>query len=337
MKNALLILLAASTLVLGVVCAVQWRQLGKQRTQLAALRSEVEQKTREVAELQSSQELLSRQRREALEQAADLAAKLQTERLAGATLAGRAAAAAEAPDRPAAKGKRGLGDFFSKMMGDPEMRKMIRESQRATLDQLYGPLFKQMGLTPEETERFKELMLDQTMRGAERAQSLFAGGLTNRAEMLATVTAEQKAFEEELRQFLGETRYAQFQEYQQTVGERAQLSQLRQRLTGENALSDAQAEQLLALMKEEKKSVAAELGQAFPSPGQDAANMEAMFSEEGVEKLLRAQETVNQRVLERARGVLSEAQLSAFAAFQTNQLQLMRMGMNMARRFMTAE
>jgi hypothetical protein len=61
--------------------------------------------------------------------------------------------------------------------------------------------------------------------------------------------------------------------------------------------------------------------------------MEAMFSGEGVEKLLQSQEAVNQRVYDRAREVLAAEQLAAFGRFQTNQLQMMRMGMNMARRF----
>ena len=65
--------------------------------------------------------------------------------------------------------------------------------------------------------------------------------------------------------------------------------------------------------------------------------MQAMFSGEGTEKLLQTQETVNLRVYERAREVLSADQLSAFGRFQTNQLQMMRMGMTMARKFMTPE
>jgi hypothetical protein len=62
-----------------------------------------------------------------------------------------------------------------------------------------------------------------------------------------------------------------------------------------------------------------------------------MFYGNGVEKLMQTQETVNQHVYERAKEVLSENQLSSFGKFQTNQLQMMRMGMSMAKKFMSPE
>jgi hypothetical protein len=47
------------------------------------------------------------------------------------------------------------------------------------------------------------------------------------------------------------------------------------------------------------------------------------------------QESVNQRVYTRAEGMLSPDQLAAFGKFQTNQMQMMRMGMTMARKFLS--
>jgi hypothetical protein len=102
-------------------------------------------------------------------------------------------------------------------------------------------------------------------------------------------------------------------------------------------LSEQQTERLLAIMKEEKQSVAATTGQATPGAGRDAATMEAMFSSDATEKLMQTQESTNQRVYERAKEVLSENQLAAFGKFQTNQLQMIRMSMNMARKFMSPE
>ena len=58
---------------------------------------------------------------------------------------------------------------------------------------------------------------------------------------------------------------------------------------------------------------------------------------EGVDKILQNQEVIGQRVYERARTVLSDSQLAAFGKFQTNQMQMMRMGMNMARKFMSPD
>jgi hypothetical protein len=62
--------------------------------------------------------------------------------------------------------------------------------------------------------------------------------------------------------------------------------------------------------------------------------MQAMLSGEGTEKLIQTQDTINQRAYERARQVLTPGQLEPFGQFQTNQLRMMRLGMNMARKFM---
>ena len=339
MKNTLIAVFIATTVALGAASFVQWQRLAAQKTQLAALRTEAEQKMQEAAELQASQKLNETRRQELSQQTADLANKLQARQQADALVAAKtpAGGAAATDGQKSATDKQGFGSFFAKIMEDPDTKKMIREQQRVMLDQLYDPLIKKMDLTPAEAAQFKDLLADNMMKSAEKATSLLGGGSTNRTEMLATLTAEQKDFEEQLRGVLGETRYAQYQDYQQTVGERTQLSQFRQQTAGENALTDRQTDQLLAFMKEEKQAVAAATGQPAPGAGQNVENLQAVFSGEGTEKLLQSQETVNQRVYERAREVLSAEQLGAFGKFQTNQLQMMRMGMSMARKFMAPD
>lgn len=340
MKNVLTLVLAVTSIALGALCIVQWQKLSKQKVETVSLRGEMEQKTQEIADLRASHKLIEQQRRAFLDQAADLAVKLQARQQADVktTEATTPDAAAAAESAKPAKDKNPFGDFFAKLMEDPDTKKMIRETQRVMLDQMYGPLVKKLNLTPEEADQFKDLIADNMMKATEKAGSLFGDSATNRTERLKGLAEEQKAFEEQVRGFLGETRYARYQDYQQTVNERAQLNQFQQQYGGgENALSEQQTERLLAIMKEEKQSVAATAGQASPGAGQDAANMEAMFSSDATEKLMQTQESINQRVYERAREVLSENQLASFGRFQTNQLQMTRMGMNMARKFMSPE
>jgi hypothetical protein len=334
MKNTILLAFALATVALGILCIAQSRRLADQNTQLAARRAEAEQQSRDIADLQAAQTLLGQQREELLAQASQLAAKLQTPAHAPGPIAAASlpetAAATNAPKSAADKNP--FGQFLAKMMDDPETKKLIRQQQRAMLDQSYSPLVKQMGLQPDEAEQFKDLLADNMAKGAEKATALLGGeSATNRAELMAKLAEEQKGFEEQVRSFLGESRYAQYQDYQQTVGERTQLNQFRQQLAGDNAVTDQQTEQLLAFMKEAKQA-----GGGLDQP-QDAASMQAMLSGEGIEKLLQNQEASGRQVYERARGVLSESQLAAFGRFQTNQSQMMRMGMSMARKFMSPE
>jgi len=142
----------------------------------------------------------------------------------------------------------------------------------------------------------------------------------------------------QIKAYLGDEGFALYQEYQETLGERMQLSQFRMQNAGAgNAISDEQVELLLALMKEEKQNVAAATGQPMPGPAQDEANLQAMFSGEPTEKLLQNQELVSQRVYERATSVLSAEQMDSFGRFQTNQLQMMRMGISMAQKMFAPE
>ena len=341
MKNALLVIFALTTIGLGTVCFLQARKVSEQKSAINTLRADAEQQTREIADLQASKKLVEQQRRELLDQASDLALKLLARQQTDATIS-EAKPANAAPASESAKpekDKNPFGNFLAKLMEDPETKKMIRQQQRMVLDQLYAPLIKQLNLTPADAEQFKDLLADNLMKGAEKATSLMgADSATNRTEMLAKLAEEQKSFNEQVRGFLGETGYAQYLDYQQTVGERTQLNQFQQQYAGAaNALTDQQTEQLLQFMSEEKKNLAATTSEPLPGSSQDAATIEAMLSENATEKLLQRQETINQRVYERAKDVLSEDQLASFARFQTNQLQMMRMGMNMARKFMTPD
>ena len=338
MKNTLLFVLAATGIALGALCLNQSKKLAAQNAQLVSLRSELGQKSRELEDQQAHQQLAAKQRSELFDQVDDLAAKLQAQRIAAA----RAATSAPAATPPSAvelnpkTDKAGFGKFISSLMEDPETKKFIRDQQWLVLNQLYTPLIKQLGLTPEEAGQFKELLLDNQMKAAEKAGSLFSGdSAINQTNILGTLAAKQKSFDAQVKELRGDARYAQYKDYQQTVSERMQLNQFQQQTAGgENALTEQQTEQLLAFMRDAKQNVAATTGQAFPGAGQNQAGFQAMLSDDSLEKLLQAQATVNQQVNERAQTVLSPAQLNLFASFQTNQLQMMRVGIGMARKMM---
>ncbi len=339
MKNLLIVILSVTALALAGTCFLVRHDLAARKTELATLHAEAEQQSQRVEELQQDQQRAEANQREMLQQAAAMAARLQaraaTNGLARGGTPGGSTPTAGAPK--SGTDAAGLGSLLSKMMDDPDIKKVIREQQRVMMDSLYGPLCKQLGLTPEETEKFKELIGDNMMKSTEKAATLIGGlSSTNRAEMVTTLAAEQKNFDDQVRAFLGDARYAQYKEYQQTLGERTQLAQFRQQTAGSaSALTDQQTEQLLAFMKEEKLTVAAATAQPVPGADQTQANLQAVLAGgEQSEKLIQTLELVNERVYARARDVLTPEQLEAFGRYQTNQLQMTRLGLNMARKFM---
>lgn len=347
MKNVLILIFAAATIVLGVICVVQSGKSTEQQALVSSLTAEAEQKTAQIAELESAQKHSGRQRGELQRQADELAAQLRAREAAETQAAAlvptnpptpTANPATEPPDKEKS-GLAGFGKFLSQAMKNPEAKKLIESQQRLMTDQTYSPLIKQMGLTPEEADQFKTLLTDNMVKGAEKAFSMFEGlASTNRSQIIEQSVADQNAFDEKVKDFLGDARYAQYKDYQETVGERMQLNQFKQQTTGsDHPLNDQQTEQLLAMMKEERRSVAAASGLNLGDNGQDPAKLEAMFSEEKMGQLLQVQETLAERVYERARTMLYPDQLEAFGRFQTNQVQTMRLGLNMARKFMAPD
>jgi len=325
---------AFTTVALGLVCLLQFQKLREQQTRLASLQNHAEQMSQQIEALEEGQKRAAEQRKALLSQSEELAGRLEAQQLAQTqavvSLATNIALApAETNDNPLGA----FGKMIGKMMRDPDLKKLIRDQQRGMVDQLYGPLIRQLGLNETDASSLKDLLMDNMMKTTDKASSLL--GSTNRVAMAGALAADQKDFEAQLKSFLGEDGYAKYEAYQQTVGERAQLNLYKQQNAGTAlSLTEPQTEALLSIMEEEKKYVTSLTGQSVSGSAQNPANLEAILSPEQTDKMLQVQEQVNQRVYQRAATLLGPDQLSAFGAFQTNQLQMLRMSMSMARKFL---
>jgi hypothetical protein len=235
------------------------------------------------------------------------------------------------PTNPPTKELGKFGGAMAKLLANPEIKKMIAQQQRALLDPLYGPLFKELGLSPEQIQQFKELLLAQQMKGVEQAGALLGDITTEqdraeRAQMLADLDRQN---EEAIKAFLGEEGYPQYQHYRETLGDRMQLNQFHLQLAGgEHPLDSEQQAQLLHIMNEERQALAADFAQLGWVGGQPA-NPQDLFAADKLNQVMDLQQNLGQRVYDRARSVLQPEQLDAFGAFQTNQLSLQRIGIQL--------
>jgi hypothetical protein len=335
MKTRLILWSVVVTFGLGGICLWQSRQLTQRKTEIGSLRGQIEEKDDQVSQLQNSRQRLLAERRELLTQAPTASSAPPS-----AFLPGMQPPPSDSGDRTNSGAEKGIfGKFLAKMMDDPEAKQFLRDQQRVMMDQLYAPLVKRLGLSPEQAGQLKSLLVDNAMKATERATSFLGGasGGTSRKEAFADIAAEQKEFDHQVKTLLGDEPFAQYKDYQQTLAERMQLNLLQQQLANtDRSLSEQQAEQLLTYMKEEKQNT---LTAAFSFPGNAAepAGPPGSISDEQAERLLQGQEETNRKVYERAREVLSTEQLESFARFQTNQLQTMRLGMTMARKFLVPD
>lgn len=343
MKGLWNVFLALFATAVAVICLLQRSQIRELRARAALLEQNVDRQRAELVEAKrpagpgdnggsgraSADGTLHRQK--ARGAAGPLGAP---EAPAAGRLPGDGAAADEVDPAPADAEKAatggGLGDLIARMMDDPAMKKMIREQQAGMLEITYGALFKEMNLSADETARFKELLLDETTGGVEKAGIFLKAGADpgEKADVIQQLSQQHDDAEEQLKAFLGEARYAQYKDYAGTLTERMQLSQFNQQLgSTQNSLTDQQTSQLLEIMKAENQATP---GRAEWEGWTGKGDWGAMFTDEQVDRMLKQTEEANQRILQRAASVLTPEQLQSFGSFQSVQLQMQRMGMTMA-------
>jgi hypothetical protein len=333
MKNPLLLLGAIIIIALGGVSFAQWRAATALQRQIAELRADTASKADELARAQAEIEEL--RRKVANRQEVIVQLETRNKEIAASNPGG----AAEGAAKEGEKGKEGLGDFgkmVGKMFTDPDMKKVMRSQQSMAISMMYGDLAKELGLAPDDAKQVMDIITERQMAMAEKGMQMFGKGQTDGASIEDAgkqVQADKAQYDGQLESILGKDGFAKFSEYERTVGDRMILQQYKQSFTASGVpLSDQQSAGLMGIMKEER------LKQP-PSPldagGQDIAGaMKALQDDQGLDKMLADQERFNQRVLDRARGVLSPDQILPFENAQKQWLDMQKFGMKMGREFM---
>ena len=343
MQKALIGILAATTLALGILCAVQWKQSRASHEQAraaeAALRAESEAHESQEARV-TALEKRNAWLDEQVQKFTAVTTQLRTnEARQTGTLAKLAERMQLLQKNPAGGGGdeskdglfgKGVGEMLGKMMKDPAMREVMREQQKAMINLMYGGLFKDLNLAPEERDKLKGILTDAQMKNVEAAQALFSpgpeGGEGAAKDAGQQIAEAKKQTDAEIKALLGDERFAQYEEYQKNMGERMQMDQLKTQLAGDNPLRDDQTAQLLQAMKEEK----IKLPPVIPSD-QTLVPTKEMFAGDNLDKQLKWMEDYNRRVLERAGQILTPEQLKQYQSFQDQQLAMQRLGLQMAK------
>ena len=162
-----------------------------------------------------------------------------------------------AVDDPAAArggfGRRGgRGAIFRELMDRPEMQKLMAIQQKARLDERYAGLFKSLALTPEQLDKFKNLLVEKRTSMMDVLSAARDQGVNPRSDPEAfrtLVSNAQAEIDNNIRSVLGDTGFAQYQNYEQTLPQRNVVDQLQQRLSYTSTpLTDSQANQMVQLL-----------------------------------------------------------------------------------------
>jgi len=293
-----------------------------------------------VSDLQSSlaeQERQTTRSREQLDQTrADQAAKVQEAAHLRATL--QQSLTNQAPraiSEAAAQTNSKRSNPFSEMFKNAEMKDMIKNQQKGVLgtmiDKNYGRLFSDLHLTPEQTSGLKDMILNKQLGAAEMGMSMFSGedDASKRAEQVQQVKAASDAADTQIKQFLGDDNYAQFQAYEKTMGERMAVSGFKDQLGGgATALSGDQEQQLIQAMTQERESF--KFTTDFSDKSKFNGDFASMFTEDKMNVYLQEFERLNQQYLGRAQTILSPDQAAAFGKYLSGQQAMQKVGMQMA-------
>lgn len=204
---------------------------------------------------------------------------------------------------------------FRELLRSPEMKDFMKARQRGVLSDSYKDFVNQAALSPQEREKFLDLLAENQMQWMDRAPR-GAQSSTNQ------LTATEGKTEAELQKLLGPTRYAQYESYQKTIGQRMALNQFEQQIAlGETPLQSYQKDQLLQILTEENRN--------NPFSGMRQREMMQTLSqsdETAANQYFENQRQATERALVRAQTVLNPKQFEQFKEFQNGMLKLHETG-----------
>lgn len=198
------------------------------------------------------------------------------------------------------------GDFIA-MMDSPEMQQLMNLRARGILDSRYAGLFKTLGLSADQLQKFQQLLLDKQNTARDAFAAMRSQGLTpsreNAEQMRTLVQSANAEIDNQIRTELGDAVFAQYQTYEQTQPQRDLVERVQQRLSYTSTpLSDQQAASLVNL-----------LAQTTPPPGSTGTrNFGPRAGGTGAVP-------ITETVLTQAQTVLSASQMTALQQLQQEQ------------------
>ncbi len=156
---------------------------------------------------------------------------------------------------------------IAEFMDRPAMQKMMATQLRNQVERRFKALFRQLNLSPEDTEKLKALLLERERTAMETVMLAAQKGLNpmqNQEEIQKLIAGGQAETDEQIRQLLGNDSYQSYVDYRTLEPQRNTVAQLQQSLGYTDApLNASQAEQLTRLLA----SSAAPKGGTTPGAG----------------------------------------------------------------------
>lgn len=222
-------------------------------------------------------------------------------------------------------------DRQRELMQDPQYRDAMRRQQRARMVSTYPGLREALGLSPEQADRFLDLLADHQVSEMQHMDFMHAHKDAN--ELQRTQAAMQERYQrhqEELETQFGPGIQQRWREYQETLGQRHRVAALQSELAMAGVPLDRdQSQALLNALVDEHRRQTQEL-----TAGTLVAN--AMMpvgsaSHADPSKWVEAQERAHERLLSSLQSTLSTQQLGRLEEMFAREREVRRASMELMR------
>jgi RNA polymerase sigma factor (sigma-70 family) len=204
----------------------------------------------------------------------------------------------------------GPANGASKWMSDPHMAEYMRHAAADKIKTLYTALFQELKLTPEQRDKFGELLADQATNFFGKISAASPGN-PDQAGASPEAAAAASGLPGQLRSLLGDAGIARFAEFSQELPGRAALELLNPQLES-NPLSDEQSARLIQVMKAEPRELMTGL---IGSP-----DLAFLGSQAEIDSFLQRVADSNQHIVQQAGNFLTPEQTSALSTVLSNSI-----------------
>jgi RNA polymerase sigma factor (sigma-70 family) len=145
---------------------------------------------------------------------------------------------------------------INKLTADPASRAMLRDQQKMGMTALYKSLAKQLGLTPDQTDKLNDVLADGVMNDVNLITQALHDG-RSQLEINQIFAAADQQVQAQIQSLLGDDALAKYNEYNQNLLSSLTVEQFADKLTGDSAtiqnkinlLQQAMQEQTAAALK----------------------------------------------------------------------------------------
>jgi RNA polymerase sigma factor (sigma-70 family) len=242
---------------------------------------------------------------------------------------------AQAAGETAAAATKGQSESaLSGLTANPEMRKLIRDQQKAGLGMMYKSFAKDLKLPTEKAEKFNDVLADGIMDSIDVLTTALKQGKSG-AELNKLFEKQEAATHAKMSELLGPDDTKKYDDYSRDLLSTLTSEQFKSMMTGDKETKDRQAKELRKIMQEETQAALAGAGLGPNYQPLPMLNFRNIASEEEGERSVQLMNEIYTKAAARSASILSPEDLKKFSEFQNLALNNNRTALAMNRQLMS--